>query len=406
MAGGKQKKKGPDSDKAPAVAAGGKKKKGGPALAAPALAALAAALLLGAVLRRGGHEESDPELGVKVACTPADGPDCIEPLVYPDCEHSCNYSKIISLGCGNTEPNYPVCPRGPKGCSDCRDQHNGCPGFAGNYGGKGCEDNPPFMIEVCPHTCNVCHLRDKTPRCKHVREMPPAVEKGSINRTFERMLRMKGLNVDVISRDPWIVKLSNFLTQTEIDFLLDAQIRGPFKQAADMDGIGKTVHSANRRTDVAWCDCHCQNHPVTRRLFSRIGEVLRVHPHYTESMQFLRYTKGMYYKPHHDSPHINRHVNFACKHRIYTFFMYLNDVPQGGATAFPSLNITIKPERGSAILWPSVYDHDPYVADQRTTHEALAVEKGEKLSVNVWWTQGPRVLSDNLGCDAAPINFR
>ncbi|CAK0887232.1 unnamed protein product [Prorocentrum cordatum] len=262
------------------------------------------------------------------------------------------------------------------------------------------------MLEVCPQTCNACHLVDKTPRCRQVREMPSAVKPGAINQTFERMLRIKGLSVEVISRDPWIVKLANFLTQKEIDFLKDEQIRGPWKQAADMDGGGNTVHSTNRKTEVAWCDCHCQNHPVSRRLFARIGEVLRVHPHYTEAMQFLRYTEGMYYKPHHDSPHISRNVNHACKHRIYTFFMYLNDVPQGGATAFPGLNISIKPERGSAILWPSVYDHDPYVADIRTIHEALAVEKGEKLSVNVWWTQGPRVLSDNLGCDAAPINFR
>ena len=48
--------------------------------------------------------------------------------------------------------------------------------------------------------------------------------------------------------------------------------------------------------------------------------------------------------------------------RIYTLFMYLNDVPEGGGTRFtdlPSGPVTFQPQRGKAILWPSVLESDP-----------------------------------------------
>ena len=38
-------------------------------------------------------------------------------------------------------------------------------------------------------------------------------------------------------------------------------------------------------------------------------------------------------------------------------------------------------------MWPSVLDNDPYArsgVDERTKHEALAVDRGEKLAVNMW----------------------
>jgi len=50
--------------------------------------------------------------------------------------------------------------------------------------------------------------------------------------------------------------------------------------------------------------------------------------------------------------------------RIFTLFMYLNDVPEGGGggTRFTDLKpepITFMPSRGKAVLWPSArYSRD------------------------------------------------
>ena len=42
------------------------------------------------------------------------------------------------------------------------------------------------------------------------------------------------------------------------------------------------------------------------------------------------------------------------------------------------------PRKGSAIWWPSVLSDDPWSTDERTYHEAIAVQKGTKYAANFW----------------------
>ena len=71
--------------------------------------------------------------------------------------------------------------------------------------------------------------------------------------------------------------------------------------------------------------------------------------------------------------------------RVLTFFMYLSDVEEGGETHFPLLNISVKPRKGWALLWPSVVnDYPDSKIDHRTRHAALPVKKGTKFAANSW----------------------
>ena len=67
---------------------------------------------------------------------------------------------------------------------------------------------------------------------------------------------------------------------------------------------------------------------------------------------------------------------------ILTFFLYLSDVEEGGATNFPDLNIAVKPKVGRALLWPSVLDSNPMDKEPRTDHEAQDVVRGLKFGAN------------------------
>lgn len=67
-----------------------------------------------------------------------------------------------------------------------------------------------------------------------------------------------------------------------------------------------------------------------------------------------------------------------------TVFLYLNDVEEGGGTHFDRLNITVTPKKGRALIWPSVLNRDPNVADWRTQHQALPVKAGVKYGANAW----------------------
>jgi len=74
--------------------------------------------------------------------------------------------------------------------------------------------------------------------------------------------------------------------------------------------------------------------------------------------------------------------------RIYTLFVYLTDVNEGGETEFPRLKkIKIKPKAGSAILWSNVIENfdGTFSTNQLTDHRGNPPRKNEeKIAMNFW----------------------
>lgn len=80
----------------------------------------------------------------------------------------------------------------------------------------------------------------------------------------------------------------------------------------------------------------------------------------------VRYTPGNFYAPHTDA---GADVN----DRYFTVLCYLNDSFWGGQTTFLSLNHSVAPQCGKAIVFPSTY-----------VHCAEPVKKGEKYILVSW----------------------
>merc|ERR1712137_152981 len=198
------------------------------------------------------------------------------------------------------------------------------------------------MIDLCAQSCNTCHLRNLTTRCAGIASEPEALHAGDINATFKRILSIPSLKAEVLSRDPWIVRFPNFLNEEEVQHFLTQ--RNKWNRASDTGakdeyGRAQKVFSSHRSTGVIWCDMKCHQHPIAKRVRARAGEMLHIHPHYFESFQFLKYAKGDYYKQHHDAAGLRKSKDEYAGHRIYTLFLYLNDVEAGGETEFPKLGL-------------------------------------------------------------------
>mmetsp|Transcript_24267 Transcript_24267/g.76914 ORF Transcript_24267/g.76914 Transcript_24267/m.76914 type:complete len:317 (-) Transcript_24267:199-1149(-) len=283
------------------------------------------------------------------------------------------------------------------------------------WAGSGeCESNSAFMLTSCARSCaKVANAQDAyRARCPRPEGSQPALVPGAMNSTFERVLReFAHLGPELVSTDPPVLLFHSFLSAEEADAFI-AHGKGKYTESR---GVG--VDSEGRMTDVkteirtsshTWCqEAECLDDPLVQRVTARVSDVTRTPEANGEFAQLVYYNSCP--EPSHPScAFYRRHSDFIAGDvhrnqgvRIYTVFMYLNDVEEGGGTRFtdlPSGQITTEARRGKAIFWPSVLADAPYTVDPRTHHEALPVWSGEKFGANFWIHQYDFRSAHASGC--------
>lgn len=189
---------------------------------------------------------------------------------------------------------------------------------------------------------------------------------------------------------PWVVMLNNFLTDEECNRLIRLGADQGYQQSYDVgyqrfDGSYNPHQSEDRTSNNAWCTDKCYQDPITQQILMKIENITGIPDANSEFLQLLRYTPGQYYRTHHD--YVPHDFERAQGVRILTVFLYLNDVEEGGETNFPKLDLTVKPKKGAALIWPNVFMLNPDAADNRLMHQAMPVIKGTKYAANAWFHQ-------------------
>ncbi len=120
------------------------------------------------------------------------------------------------------------------------------------------------------------------------------------------------------------------------------------------------------------------------RLFSSSSSSssLKQQARYFEAPTIIRYEPGQLLAPHYDA---NRSAATEDANRggqtLATLLVYLNSVPQGGATRFGKLNLMVQPTQGDALLFFPADENGSF--DERTEHEGCpAID--EKWIARIW----------------------
>jgi len=269
-----------------------------------------------------------------------------------------------------------------------------------------CEKNPAYMITKCCPACMTCNQLSIEGRCPVDPDAKQAWQPGDLNKMFERLANepyLSKYDVNVLSRDPWVITMDNVLTAEEAEILIELGANEGYVRSSDVgkrlaDGTFDSKVSDFRTSYNAWCQDDCYRDPVTTRVIERISNLTGIDDTNSEYLQMLKYEPGQYYKAHHDYIVHNRDRQQGV--RILTVFLYLNDVEEGGGTNFDTLDITVEPKTGRALLWPSVLDDEPHEKDGRTTHQALPVIAGVKYGANAWFHQYDFKGAHKRGCTA------
>ncbi len=256
----------------------------------------------------------------------------------------------------------------------CVDKYLNCEMWSRN--GE-CEKNSGYMHINCKKSCNTCHIS-----CK---KSAPAIDPYFLEDVLNRS---KSYDIKIHSEKPLLIEFLNFLNDFESDHIISL-CENKFSRSLAGDGV-----SSVRTSEQCWCqDKKCTSDKVVKSIEERVSNLVNFSYLNSEYMQILKYEKEQFYKLHHDqnSPHSSPQGP-----RVFTFFMYLNSVEEGGETEFPKLNISIKPVKNNAILWNSVISNN--IDETSTYHEAKPVLKGKKYAANIWYHSGDFRTHHSLGC--------
>jgi prolyl 4-hydroxylase len=244
-------------------------------------------------------------------------------------------------------------------------------------------------------------------RCPIDPEADAAWNPGDLNKMFENIISDPALEqyAPVIlsspPHGPWIIMLENVLSNEETERLIELGGDLGYERSTDVgdiqaDGTYSKSVSSGRTSTNAWCVDGCYEDAVAQRAMQIIESITGIPEANSENLQLLHYEENEFYQTHND--YIPYQVDRQCGPRILTFYMYLNDVEEGGGTNFPKLDLTVTPKRGRAVIWPSVLDHDPNQKDTRTDHQAMKVIKGVKYGANAWVHQQDFKTPNKNGC--------
>ena len=88
------------------------------------------------------------------------------------------------------------------------------------------------------------------------------------------------------------------------------------------------------------------------------------------SFNIQKYSPGDHFAKYH-----SERMGLAESHRAFAWMTYLNDVGDGGSTAFRHYDIKIKPERGKTLIWPAEWTH---------AHAGEVLKSGVKYIITGW----------------------
>jgi prolyl 4-hydroxylase len=136
------------------------------------------------------------------------------------------------------------------------------------------------------------------------------------------------------------------------------------------------------------CDLAADLAPA-RQVEALLSAVSGLDPAYGEPLQGQRYAVGQEFKAHTDYfvPG-GRDYHKYCSlsgNRTWTFMIYLNDVPAGGATRFKLLDKTFQPEAGKLLAWNNRLADGSI--NPMTLHHGMKVRKGIKYVITKWYRE-------------------
>eukprot|EP00540_Astrosyne_radiata_P023278 CAMPEP_0116852302 /NCGR_PEP_ID=MMETSP0418-20121206/17213_1 /TAXON_ID=1158023 /ORGANISM="Astrosyne radiata, Strain 13vi08-1A" /LENGTH=411 /DNA_ID=CAMNT_0004484441 /DNA_START=196 /DNA_END=1431 /DNA_ORIENTATION=+ len=219
---------------------------------------------------------------------------------------------------------------------------------------------------------------------------------------------IRNMTLRVLSCAPRVFEVPNFLSQIEVDHILELAAKEDL--ALSSTGFGadaKEEEEDIRRTRTSYNSwLPREKSPILDAVYRRASDLMRIDEALlrfrtdgerpdvaskkpiSESLQLVHYGVGQEYTAHHDFGFSDAGNSWQAQ-RFATLLLYLNEGMKGGATTFPRWanaetfeELRIEPQVGKAALFYSQLPDGNM--DDLSHHQANKIREGEKWLINLW----------------------
>ncbi len=177
-----------------------------------------------------------------------------------------------------------------------------------------------------------------------------------------------------------IFAIADFLSPAECDHLIVE-----IDRVARPSSLFETDYASGSRTSYSG-DLDREDSFV-RMVERRMSDLVGLEMAWGEAMQGQRYMPGQEFKAHFDwfdtTARYWKTERTRGGQRCWTAMVFLNDVDEGGETAFPRLDISIVPQQGALLMWNNALpDGEP---NRDVLHAGTPVIRGVKYVITKWF---------------------
>ncbi|KAH8384214.1 hypothetical protein KR200_002712 [Drosophila serrata] len=213
--------------------------------------------------------------------------------------------------------------------------------------------------------------------------------------------RLSPFKIEQLHLDPYVVYIHDVIINSEMEQIMEYG-KGRMKRSRVGQSVNATT-SEIRTSQNTWL--WYEANPWLSKIKQRLEDITGLSTESAEALQLVNYGIGGQYEPHFDFMEVRLRNLFDWKgNRLLTALFYLNDVPLGGATAFPFLHLAVPPVKGSLLVWYNL--HRSLHKDYRTKHAGCPVLQGSKWICNEWFHEGGQEFNRPCGLTSDEGKFK
>ncbi|EDW37342.1 GL25581 [Drosophila persimilis] len=183
------------------------------------------------------------------------------------------------------------------------------------------------------------------------------------NHTTTPFLRLAPLKEEEVSRDPLIWLYHDVLYDSEFE-----QLTVNLTRAEMVQGYTDNYTTTEKERIFYVNIFEGSGEKLDRDLVNRMADISGLLTGEHTQLGTVNYGLGSHFPEHGDYSDIKANP--------------MTDVPLGGATIFPKINLTIQPKKGSALFWYNIHnDWEPHVLTRHAVCPTIEGNRWSKLYI-------------------------